>query len=139
MLVDLVNEVQTSIGLVPQVLAATAQGTAVDFSNGEISTQAVISVGAYGANTTALTVQIEESAATNSGFTLIPGMSASFTTSNQVAVVRGLRTYRYARANAVTVAGTTPSVAVSVSILAQKKYSAGSGISQGGYSRSPST
>lgn len=139
MLVDLVNEVQTSIGLSPAVITDTSQGTAVDFSNGEISTQAIIKCGVRSAGTTTLTIQIEESTATNTGFTLIPGMSATLTTSNTLVVVRGLRTNRYVRANAVTVTGTTPSAAVDVVILAQKKYSAGSGVSNAGYSRSPST
>lgn len=135
MLIDLVNQVQTSNGLSPQVLAASAQGSSQDFSNCKISTGAVIQVGTYGVNTTNLQVQIEESADGSTGWSAISGMVQSAITQAGVYVLRGQRQYRYVRANAVSVQGTTPSVAVSVAIIAEKEY-AGSG---GGYSRSPSS
>jgi hypothetical protein len=140
-LIDLVNEVQVSQGLAPQVLAATAQGSALDFENGIISTQAILKVGAVGANSTALNVQIEECATTNGTFTLIPGMAFPqvTTTGGNPLVVRGLRTQRYVRANAITITGTTPSFAADVTILAQKKYSYGASANAGGYDRSPSS
>lgn len=135
MLIDLVNEVKSVNGVSPQVLAASVQGGSNDFSNCEISTNALVSVGAFGANTTAATVQIEESADGSTNWAAISGMSCSVTTSNTITPLRGLRTHRYVRANAITVAGTTPSIAASVQILSQLKIS-GTG---GGYTRSPST
>ncbi len=96
---------------------------------------AIVDVGAYGANTTNLQVQIEESADGSTNWTAISGMVATATTSNTHTVLQGLRTHRYVRANAISVQGTTPSVAVNVELISQKKIS-GSG---GGYSRAPST
>lgn len=135
MIYDFKNEANSVQGLVPQVLADTAQGSSKDFSNCEISTGAIVSIGAYGANNTSTTIRIEESADGSTGWAAISGMSCSPTTSNTIFVLRGLRQYRYVRANAVTVAGTTPSVACSVEIVAQKRYTNPSS----GVDRSPST
>jgi hypothetical protein len=135
LVIDLGNEAVSVNALVPQTLAATAQGSSKDFTNGEISLNAIVSVGAYGANTTNLQVQIEESADGSTNWTAIPGMVVTATTSNAYQVVRGQRTHRYVRANAVSVQGTTPSVAVGVVIISQAKIS-GTG---GGYSRLPSS
>jgi Flp pilus assembly protein TadG len=135
MLVDLVNQVLSVNGLAPQVLAASAQGASKDFSNAKIATGAIVEVGTYGANTTNLQVQIEESSTGTGSWTAIPGMTVSGITAAGHYVVNGQRSHRYVRANAISVQGTTPSVAVSVSVIAEKMY-AGSG---GGYSRSPST
>jgi hypothetical protein len=137
MIVDLVNEALSVQGLIPQTLAASAQGSSQDFTNGEISTNAIVTVGAFTANTTNLQVQIEESATGTNSWTAISGMVATITASNTQTVLRGLRTHRYVRANAISVQGTTPSTAVAVVILAQKKIFGGS--DNGGYSRSPST
>ena len=134
--IDLVNDVTSNNNIRPQTIAATTQGSSADFTNCEISTNAILDVGAVGANSTSLTVQIEESADGSTNWAAIPGMIINaVTTSNQHQVVRGLRTHRYVRANAVTVAGTTPSFALSVEIIAQQKFT-GTG---GGYSRLPSS
>ena len=135
LVIDLVNEALSVNALYPQSLAISAQGASQDFTNGEISTNMIVDVGAVGAASTGITVQCEESADGSTGWTVIPGMVVSATTSNTHQVVRGQRTHRYVRANAITVAGTTPSFAVSAVIIAQKKIS-GTG---GGYSRAPST
>jgi hypothetical protein len=135
MIIDLVNEALSVNALYPQTLTASTQGGSNDFTNGEISCNMIVDVGAFGANTTALTVQAEESSTGTGSWTAISGMSTSVTTSNTHVVLQGLRTHRYVRANAITLTGTTPSVAVSVEIISQKKIS-GTG---GGYSRSPST
>lgn len=128
MLLDLVNEVITAQGLAPQVLTATAQGTAQDFSDAHVAMNAIIDVGAITtANVTSLVVQIEECATTNGTFVLIPGMIATATATTTAAnlhqVVRGLRTSRYVRANAITFAVTTTTGAfpVSVELVSQRK------------------
>ncbi len=132
MLVDLVNEVISVNGLLPQSLSGSTQGASADFSNGEISTHAILDVGAYSGTT--MTVQIEESVDGSTNWTAIPGMVfAAVTATGTHQVVRGLRTHRYVRANALTVNATA--ILASVEIIAQKKYS-GTG---GGYSRLPST
>jgi hypothetical protein len=139
LVIDLVNDVTSVNALAPQALTASTQGSSNDFSNCEISTNAILDVGSFGANSTSLTVQIEESATGTGSWTAIPNMVfTAVTTSNQHQVVRGLRTHRYCRANAITVSGTTPSIEANVEIIAQNKYVAVSG-QQGGYSRSPST
>ena len=121
--------------LAPQNLTQSTQGTYQDFSNCKISTGAIIDVGAYSAGNTNLQVQIEESSLTNSGFVAIPNMTVSGITQAGHTVVRGQRTHRYVRANAISVQGTTPSVYVNVEIIAEYEY-AGTG---GGYSRAPSS
>src|SRR5436190_19739081 len=107
MLLDLVNQVQTNRALAPQILTASAQGSAIDMSNCEFSTGAIIDVGSITtANVTSLVVQIEECATTNGTFVLIPSMvctiTATTTEANLHQVVRGQRTQRYVRANAIT-------------------------------------
>lgn len=135
MLIDLVNQVKSVNALAPQNLTQSVQGTYQDFSNCKISTGAIIDIGAFGANATNVQVQIEESSLTNSGWTAIPGMVQSGITATGHFVLRGQRTQRYVRANAISVQGTTPSVYCNVEVIAEYEY-AGSG---GGYSRSPST
>lgn len=134
-LVDLVNETLNSAALTPQAITGTTQGSALDYSNAELSTNALLTGGAVSGSGASLNIQIEESA-DQTTWALIPGMAfTAVTTSTNHQVVRGLRTHRYVRANAITVAGTTPSLTVAVEIIAQKKYT-GTG---GGYSRSPSS
>ncbi len=135
------SEARIGVGLVPQVLAATAQGTALDGTNFEVSTQMVVEGGAFGANSTSAVIVLEECATTNGTFTQVqaaPGSATSFTltTSNQSSVLRGIRTLQYVRGNALTVAGTTPAIAVEASIYGMPKSSGGA--TSTGYSRSPS-
>lgn len=135
MLIDLVNEVVGGASFFPEALTAPAAGTALDLSNGEVSTQAILDVGTVSGTTPTLNVQIEESD-DQATWTAIPNMTfAQVTAASTRQVVRGLRTKRYARANATAVGGTTPSFTLAVEILAQKKY-VGVG---GGYDRSPSS
>jgi hypothetical protein len=135
MLIDLVNRTLSVNALAPQNLNASTQGASNDFSNAKVSLGAVIEVGAYSAGNTNLQVQIEESSTGTNGWTAISGMVVSGITNASHNVVRGQRTHRYVRANAISVTGTTPSVYCSVTIISEKEY-AGTG---GGYSRSPST
>jgi hypothetical protein len=139
MLVDLVNQTVRSNNLGPKTLTGTSQGNAADFANAHIDTAALIDVGTLGAAMTSVDVQIEESATTTGPWTVIPAigggnMAVHATTAGSNAV-KGQRSHRYVRANAVTVTGQTLSVPVNVEIIAEAKF-AGTG---GGYSRSPST
>lgn len=45
----------------PEALTAPVAGTALDLSNGEVSTQAILDVGTVSGTTPTLNVQIEES------------------------------------------------------------------------------
>lgn len=134
MLIDLVNEALVVNALAPVVLAASAQGSSKDFKEAKISTNAIISVGVYGVNTTNAQVQIEESADGSTNWAAIPGMVQSAITQAGQYLLRGQRTYRYIRANAISVQGTTPSVALNVSVLGEKEYV---GSPAGGYSIAP--
>lgn len=136
LIIDLVNNgggVQTL--LPPQTLNASTQGSSFDAQNLDVSTNAIISVGAYGAGNTNLQVQIEESSTGTGSWTTISGMVATVTTSNTQVVVRGQRDKRYIRANAVSVQGTTPSVATSVVLVSQGKFCP----QDGGFDNWPST
>lgn len=133
MIVDLVTEALSSNNLKPQTLAASTQGASFDMANAEVATLMSIAIGSVGANSTAITVQCEESDDGSTNWTAISGMSMSATTSNTRTLVRGLRSKRYARLNAITVTGTTPSFAISGDIFGTKKYTD----TTGGYSNSP--
>jgi len=145
LLIDLVNQVASYQAIPPQLLAASTQGSALDMSNQEIATGMIVDIGAITvANVTSLQVQAEECATTNGTWTVIPNMvvtvTATTTAANTHQVVRGLRTYRYARANCVTLAATTTTGAfpINVEIIAQNKFVNPSG-DFGGYSNYPSS
>ena len=132
-IIDLVNfggGVQTL--LTPQTLNATAQGSSFDASNLDVSTNAIVSIGAYRVNNAQTNIQIEESTTGTGSWTVIPNMVCTATTTGQQFVLRGQRTNRYVRANAITVSGTTPSVAASVVLVSQGKFtSAGTSFGSG--------
>ncbi len=140
LIIDLVNlggGVQTLLS--PQNLAASTQGSSFDAQNLDVATNAVLSIGAYGANTTNFAVQIEESSTGTGSWTAIPGMTFTAVTStagsNTTQVVRGLRSKQYVRANANSVTGTTASVYASVVLVSQGKI-----VPQaGGFDNYPST
>jgi hypothetical protein len=144
LLIDLSNGIYTANALLPQTLTASAQGSSLDMSDCEYLTNAIVQLGAFGAGQTSITVQIEQSADGSTNWTTIGGvadqssMVCTATTSNQQILLKGIRTQRYARANAITVTGTTPSAAASVEIVAQQKYFPTTGDGSKGYSVSPS-
>jgi|HubBroStandDraft_4_1064222.scaffolds.fasta_scaffold00029_45 hypothetical protein len=158
-LYDLVNCTLSVPNLLPgAALTGTAQGTAADLSNCEVDTAAIIVAGAY-ANQSTFAVQLEECSTTNGTFTVIPGATVqlstlssngvttgatttfatnsivTFSTTNQQAMIRALRTQRYARLNVITNTGTTVAMYVTGEIISQLKISG----DPKGYSRSPST
>ncbi len=136
--IDLVNQTLNNNNIVPKTWTVTTQGSAADYSNAEVSMNALIQVGAFSAAVnTSIYVQIEECATTNGTYTAIPGMAAAVTTTNQLIPLRGLRTQQYVRANLVTATGTTPSVSLGVTLISQLKYSGSN--TGGGASRAPST
>src|SRR6185437_13509857 len=106
----------------------SVQGSAFDHSNGTFSIGAIINFGTPGTGQTSATVQIEECATTNGTFTAISdgkGGTMVTTLTGTVAkqvVLRGLRSLQYVRANAITVAGTTPSLPIGVEIVEQARY-----------------
>lgn len=141
LLVDLAGQALGANLIPPSTLTGTTQSSpGVDFSNSEVSINMVVPIGTLANGLTTASVQLEESTTSASGgpWTVIPGMIVTATTSNQLLQARGLRTYRYVRANAVTATGTTISVGFSVQAFSQYKYSV-PGSDTGGVSRSPST
>ena len=121
-LLDLINEPQVDQGLASQTLTQSVQGSAIDYGNVVGPVGAIVNFGTPGAGQTSCTVQIEECATTNGTFTQISGMVTTLTgTVAKQVVLRGLGTQRYVRANAITVAGTTPSLPCGVSLVSQQQ------------------
>jgi hypothetical protein len=118
-LADMVNDMVNALAINNAILAASTQGGAIELSQGELSLNMVVNVSVPTlANVTSLVVQAEECATTNGTFTLIPNtqvtVTASSASANLQQVVRGLRTLRYARANAITFAAITATGAFSL-------------------------
>lgn len=128
-IIDLVNDAQSSVGLVPQALSTSVQGASIDLSNCELATNMVIIAGVTNSlQVTALTVQFEESTDGSNNWTAVTGMTLTVTSlgnSRAVQVARGLRTQRYGRVNAITLAAvtTTGSFLFAAEVICQKKYS----------------
>lgn len=139
--INLSNQALTANNIVPNIYTGTTQGTFVDMSSAKILTQALILMGTFTANTTSVSVQLEECSTTNGTFTKIPDLDASakaictITASNTFAYIQGLRTSQYCRLNALTVTGTTASVYMAGALIEQLEFT-GTG---GGYTRSPSS
>jgi hypothetical protein len=143
-IIDLPHDALVNTNIPPNTYTATTQGVAFDMSQCELLTNAIVNVGAVSvALNSTVQIQLEECSITNSTgtWTLIPGTGslttiATVTTTNQAPILlAGMRTQRYARLNAITVTGTTPSVAICGDIVSQQKYT-----NPGtGYSRSPSS
>lgn len=117
-------------------------GSAVDLSNGQILSIAILSVGAVsgtGSPTAAVKLQSNTTSATT-GFTDIAGAAfagATTTGNHQVISFQTPAGRNWVRCTG-TVAGTTPSFTATVEILSMKKYNAASGL-EAGVSRSPSS
>lgn len=93
--------------IAPQLLAATTtNGTGVDMINGDGQCWMELALGTW--NATSLSVQVQQSTTTNSGFTDITGAVIAATTaqSNSIQTVNFRRDYQYLRVIA-TVSGTT--------------------------------
>lgn len=108
----------------------------------------MVEIGAPAAACTAVFVQIEEWSGTTTGlgnggttWTAIPNMvAASVTTGPNRQTLMGLRTQRYARANAITVtAATTANIPLCVEILEMPKSEGGISGFGGGFSNWPSS
>lgn len=151
--IQLLVDITTIIGagsIVQGALTQSFQGSSVDLFNGNISCNAIIEYGAPAAAVTGCTVQIEEWSGVTNGtgnggttWQAIPNMvAASVTTGPTRQTLMGLRTQRYARANAITFAvGTTANVPLTVEILEMPKSEGGSetpNVGQG-YSNWPSS
>lgn len=121
----------------PVALTQSTQGASYDAHNLDVSTNAIISLGAIVAGITGLNCQIEESSTGTGSWTAIPNMVMTTVTqstgaANTTVVLRGQRTYQYVRANFNTASGTTVSAQANVVLLSQAKFtSAGSAIGTG--------
>ena len=111
---DFPNQTLKQQLIAPQLLTSTTTvGTGVDMLTGDGRCFALVDLGTWSA--TAVTVQIQQSTATNSGMANISGASVSATTNTTKILSIGPfdRDYRYLGAVA-TVSGTTIGIAVSV-------------------------
>jgi hypothetical protein len=108
MINDFKNQTLTQQLIAPQLLTATTtNGTGVDMLQGDGNCWLELAIGTF--NATSISVQVQESAATNSGFTDITGAVAAATTAQSNSVVKSntfQRNLRYLRCIA-TVSGTT--------------------------------
>lgn len=100
---DLTNSGLFASGIAPQSISTTTTGSAQDFLHGDGRCHLLLHVGAN--NLTSLTVRVQESTLTNSGFADISGASVSAATTGSTAVAFD-RTKRYLQAVAV-ISGTT--------------------------------
>ena len=133
-LIDLVNQTVSVQGVKPGTYTASTQGSSADFSDAIDSTGMIVDCGTITvANVTSAVVQCEEWSGVTNGtgnggttWAAIPNMvvtvTATTTAANLHQVVRGLRTQRYVRANAITVTGTTASFPLSAVIISQQKF-----------------
>jgi hypothetical protein len=109
---DFKNNTITALVVPPQLLTATTtNGTGTDFLTGEGNCWMELAIGAF--NGTSVSVQVQQSTATNSGFADITGAVIAATTSASAAVskVNFQRDMRYLRVIA-TISATTAPIAV---------------------------
>lgn len=114
---DYENDILVQQVIAPQLLTATTtNGTGVDFKEGDGNCFLQVNLGTWSA--TSLSVQVQQSTTTNSGFADITGASVSATT-NTTAVLKKTfqRGERYLRVIA-TVSGTT----IGVSAVLGEQY-----------------
>lgn len=109
--------------IIPAALTTTTNGSTVDLIDGIGNmASAILSVGAVSGTQGTCDVKIQESTATNTGFTDITGATfTQFTTSNQVQIISFKPVKRYVRAYA-TFAGTFTSMLTGVNIFADRRF-----------------
>ncbi len=117
---DLLNTWIRGQSIVPQVATSTVTGTGVDLDN-TIAVFAELQVGTVSGTTPTLDVKLQESDTSGGTYTDIPGAAiAQVTASTKIDGIDAKRTKRWFRALA-TIAGTTPSFALSVSLWGNKR------------------
>jgi len=156
MLLDFNNEAIRTFQFNNVTLAATSQGASFDAASAgdmefSIAMQLIASVPTT-ANVTSLVVQAEESPTGTGSWTIISGVAsadygitqmiltvtATTTNANLFQCIMGLRTQRYVRMNANTLAATTTTGAFGLSgFLVSGKHLQASASNQGGFSTSP--
>jgi hypothetical protein len=117
---DLKSSIKPVQSLVPINRNAAANGIGVD-TTGFNSAAVVFSTGAIGGTTPAFTFEVQESA-DNVNFTAVAdadirGLEPVVTTANQVATVGYIGNKRYIRASLKAVAGTTPTLDCSATVI----------------------
>ncbi len=135
MLLDMVNDVQTSPGVAVGTLSVTTQGAAQDFSNCKLSTAMIVNGSVSAAAGTSAVFVLEECGTSTGTFTAVAGVApgtvcavtitATTAAANLTQVAKGFRKLRYCRVNAQTLAATTTTgfvTAASAVIVAQREY-----------------
>lgn len=117
---DLVNNMQSGQSVAPAAKTATFNGSSVDFRDCGPEVTVLQNVGVVSGTTPTMDTTLEESN-DNSTFTAIPGFAMTqVTTSTHVEMKRCVnRTKRYVRP-VVTIAGTTPSFQMAITLLGDK-------------------
>ena len=117
---DVANQMILGVGLAPQTITATTNGSSGDLINGDGSCVAIQQIGTVSGTSPTLAGKIQES---TDGSTWTDVAGATFTTvtaSTNNQAISFERTKRYLRYVA-TVGGTSPSFAVACVISEQKK------------------
>jgi hypothetical protein len=117
---DVANQAILGVGLAPQALTASANGSSGDMINGDGQCFAIQQVGAVSGTSPTLAGKIQESSdgSTWSDISGATFITVTASTSNQAITFE--RTKRYLRYVA-TIGGTTPSFNVAVIVSQQKK------------------
>ena len=118
---DLANQMLLGVGLAPQTITSSTNGSAVDMISADGLCSALQQVGTVSGTSPTLAGKIQESADGSTNWTDISGAAfASVTASNNNQIVSFERTKRYLRYVA-TLGGTSPSYAIAALMAEQKK------------------
>lgn len=117
---DLASNAILGVGLPPQTLTGTTNGTSGDMINGDGSCCAIQQVGTVGGTSPTLAGKIQESTDASTWTDVAGAVFTTVTTTGNYQAIAFERTKRYLRSVA-TIGGTSPSIAVAVVISEQKK------------------
>lgn len=117
---DLANQAILGVGLAPQALTASANGSSGDMINGDGQCFAIQQVGAVSGTSPTLAGKIQESSDGSSWSDISGATFTTVTASTNNQAITFERTKRYLR-YAATIGGTTPSFNVAVIVSQQKK------------------
>jgi hypothetical protein len=117
---DIANEIILGVGLAPQTITTSSNGSSGDMINGDGPCFAIQQVGTVSGTNPTLAGKIQESADGSSWSDISGATFTSVTASSNYQCINFERTKRYVR-YVGTVGGTSPSFAVAVVISQQKK------------------
>jgi len=118
---DLADQMLLGIGLPPQTITATVNGSAIDMISGDGLCSAIQQIGVVSGTSPTLAGKIQESADGSTNWTdVVNAVFINVTASNNNLIISFERTKRFLR-YVGTIGGTSPSYAAAVIIAEQKK------------------